>query len=216
MKLRLRLIYLVLKRSTFLSILPIFVAYCFLPCLTIAKFLSIGSFEALRVFVYASQILFPLCGIFWNMGYLHIWIEGDTYETLCAYSTYHKSCIGEVIILSIIYLLMLLPTILLAVVLINASWLEYVRLAIQIFFIIGFFYFTAMTFQNVTIGCIPVIAYLFLCFCICGSAEFSVYSIFEPQHAAEQHNWNTLFALLPVSVTTYVVGYLCDRFCRRF
>lgn len=216
MKLRLRLLHLILRRSTFLSLLPILVACCFLPGLTVAKFLREGSSEALQVFVYASQILLPLCGILWHMGYLHIWIEGDTYETLCAYSTYHKSCIGEMIILSVMYMLLLFPVILLVVLTFNASWLEFVRLAIQIFFVSGFFYFAAMIFRNVTIGCIPVIGYLFLCFCICGSAEFASYSIIEPQHAAEQHNWVTLLVLVPISISAFLVGYLCDRFCRKF
>lgn len=215
MKLRFRLLYLILRRSIFLSLLPILVAYCFLPSLTVTRLLKEGSSEALQIFVYASQILLPLCGILWHMGYLHIWIEGDSYETLCSYSAYHKSCIGEMIILSALYVLMLLPVILFAVLALNASWLEYVRLAIQIFFVSGFFYFVAIVFRNVTIGCIPVIVYLFFCFCISGSADFAAYSIIEPQHVAEQHNWVALLLLMPVSIVIFSVGYLYDRFCRK-
>lgn len=216
MKLRFRLLHLILRRSMFISLLPILVTCCFLPGLTVTKLLREGSSEALQVFVYASQILLPLCGILWHMGYLHIWIEGDACETLCAYSTHHKSCIGEMVILSVMYMLLLLPVILFAILVLNASWLEYVRLAIQIIFTSGFFYFAAMTFRNVTIGCVPVIGYLFFCFCIFGSAEFANYSIIEPHHTAEQHNWITLLSLLPASMMTYFVGFLCDRFCRKF
>lgn len=215
MKLRLRLLYLILRKSKVLVLIPIFITYCFLPGITISKNFSVGSSEALQFFVYSSQVLLPLCSILWPMGYLHIWIEGDGCEALCAYSTRHKSCIGEVVLLCAIYLLMLLPTILFAVVLFDASWLESVRLAIQIFFVVGFFYFTAMVFGNITIGCIPVIAYLFFCFCISGSADFAAYSIIEPQHAAVQHNWYTLSILIPVSIAAFLAGYLCDRFCCR-
>lgn len=215
MKLRLRLLQLILRRSTILSLLPILVAYCFLPGLTAVKFLREGGSEALQIFVYAGQILFPLCAIFWPMGYLHIWVEGETRETLYSYSIYHKSCIGEMLILSGMYILLVFPVIVLSVLVLNASWLEYIRLVIQILSVAGFFYFCAMSFHNVTIGCIPVIGYLFLCFCISDSAEFAAYSIIEPQHYAEQHNWATLVALVPVSAVSFLAGYLFDRFFRK-
>ena len=185
---RLRLLYLVLRRSGFLSFFPGLLVWCFIPCITLTRLWSKGGAEALQVFAYASQILVPLCVILWPMGYLHGWLEGDACEALCSYSVYHKTCVGEMLVLGAIYVLMLFPVILFAVFVLGASWLEYFRLIIQAQFILGCFYFTAMGFRNVTIGSIPVIGYLFLCFCISGSAEFASFSIIEPHHLAEQHN----------------------------
>lgn len=213
---RIRLLYLVLRRSAFLSVFPVLVAYCFLPFITVARLMNKGDAEALQVFVYASQILLPLCAMLWPMGYLHVWVEGDACEALCSYSTYHKTCIGEMLVLNVIYELMLFPVILFAVFVLDASWLEYFRLMIQVQFILGCFYFAVMAFHNVTIGSIPVIGYLFLCFCISGSAEFSSFSVIEPQHLAEQHNWFTLLLLVPSSIVLFFAGYMIDRYFRKY
>lgn len=213
---RLRLLYLILRRSVFLSFFPVLVVCCFIPCITVTRLWNESDAEALQIFAYASQILVPLCAMLWPMGYLHVWLEGDAFEALRSYSTYHKTCVGELLVLSTIYMLMLFPVIMFAVFVLDASWLEYFRLIIQALFISGCFYFSAMAFRNVTIGSIPVIGYLFLCFCISGSAEFASISIIEPQHLADQHNWVTLLLLIPSSVVLYFAGYSVDRFLRKF
>lgn len=212
MSLRVKLLTIVLRRTRLLALLPFLIIYCLIPGVTLSKYFSAGVFEASATFIYSTQLLIPLCSILWPMGYLHIWIEGDGCETLRAYSLYHKSCTGEMLLLYGTYLFVILPIVLFAVVLLQVTWLEYVRLVIQITIVMCCFYFMALLFKNVTIGAIPVISYLFLCFCISGSADLSVLSILEPLKSAEESNWLILIFIEAASMFLFLWGHLLDRF----
>lgn len=212
MKLRVKLVNIILRKNIVIVLLPVIIAYCLLPIISLVKYFSLGVSEARNIFIYMAQVFIPLCGLLWPMGYVHIWVEGNGCETLRACSTYHKSCIGELFLLYGVYLLIILPTIVFAVVLYQVSWLEYIRLILQFAIVINLFYFMVMLFRNVTIGCIPVIMYLLFCFYISGSADFSLFSIIEPNLPAEHSNWNTLLILFPVSFVALLLGYLSDRF----
>ncbi len=91
-----------------------------------------------------TQVFIPLCGLLWPMGYLHVWVEGDGCEALRACTKYHKTCVGELLLLCSAYLLMVFPTIAFAVIMFHLSWLEYMRLALQFSIIINFLYFMIM------------------------------------------------------------------------
>ena len=216
MKHRVKLITIILRKCKMIGFFPFMVTYCILPCITLSKYFTVGASEACDTFIYMSQVFFPLCSLLWPMGYLHIWIEGDACESLHAYSKYHKSCIGEMLLLYGAYLLLISPIIIFAVILFQVSWLEFFRLIIQTCIVISFFYFMAMLFRNVTIGCIPVISYLFLCLYISGSAEFASFSIIEPTHPVEFANWRTLYTSFLLSLFAFLLGYLLDRFGKKF
>ena len=128
----------------------------------------------------------------------------------------HKTCVGELLLLCSAYLLMVFPTIAFAVIMFHLSWLEYMRLALQFSIIINFLYFMIMLLKNVTIGCIPVVAYLLLCFYISGSADFASFSIIAPNLPAEFSNWNTLLVVFALSALCLLLGYLLDRFLYRY
>ena len=114
------------------------------------------------------------------------------------------------------YVLMVFPTIAFAVIMFHLSWLEYMRLALQFSIIINFLYFMIMLLKNVTIGCIPVVAYLLLCFYISGSADFASFSIIAPNLPAEFSNWNTLLVVFSSSLLGLLLGYLLDRFWYKY
>lgn len=82
--------------------------------------------------------------------------------------------------------------------------------------IINFLYFMIMLLKNVTIGCIPVVAYLLLCFYISGSADFASFSIIAPNLPAEFSNWNTLLVVFSSSLLGLLLGYLLDRFWYKY
>ncbi len=107
-------------------------------------------------------------------------------------------------------------TIAFAVIMFHLSWLEYMRLALQFSIIINFLYFMIMLLKNVTIGCIPVVAYLLLCFYISGSADFASFSIIAPNLPAEFSNWNTLLVVFSSSLLGLLLGYLLDRFWYKY
>ena len=111
---------------------------------------------------------------------------------------------------------MVFPTIAFAVIMFHLSWLEYMRLALQFSIIINFLYFMIMLLKNVTIGCIPVVAYLLLCFYISGSADFASFSIIAPNLPAEFSNWNTLLVVFSSSLLGLLLGYLLDRFWYKY
>ncbi len=211
-----KLLVIVLRKAKLLAVLPVFLIYCLVPSVTLSKYFSTGVFEASTMFICLSQMLFPLCSILWPMGYLHIWVEGDICEALRAHSVHHKSCSGEMLLLFVIYLLLMLPVVLFATVLYQVIWLEYVRLVIQTTIVMCCFYFLSMLFKNVTIGAIPVISYLFLCFCISDSADLSVLSILEPFKSAEESNWFNLIFIEVVSVLLFCLGHLLDRFWKMY
>lgn len=73
-----------------------------------------------------------------------------------------------------------------------------------------------MLLKNVTIGCIPVVAYLLLCFYISGSADFASFSIIAPNLPAEFSNWNTLLVVFSSSLLGLLLGYLLDRFWYKY
>lgn len=214
MRLRAKLLTVALRKSRLLTWIPVLVIYCLVPGATISTYLDEGAFEASNTFVYSTQLLFPVCSVLWPMGYLHIWIEGDGCEALRAYSMYHKSCTGEMLLLFGTYLGLILPTILFGTILCRISWLEYVRLSIQIAIAMCCFYFLAMLLKNVTLGSIPVLSYLFFCFCISGSADLASLSLLEPFISAKGSNWMTLICALALSLLLFLFGHLLDRFGR--
>lgn len=216
MKRRMRLLAIILRNSRVLLWLPPVIAYVFIPFVTISKFRSHGIADAARCFIYLIQVLFPLCGLLLPMGYLHVWVEGDGCEALRSCSSHHKSCFGELLLLYALFTLMLVPVFVFSVILFDVSWFEFVRTVLQTGIILNVLYFMIMLSRNVTIGCIPVIAYIFFCFYISGSAEFASFSIIAPVIPAEQFNWNIMLVVFPISVFFLISGYLLDRFGKKY
>ena len=216
MKLRLKLVTIILRNSRVLLFIPIIMVCCILPLVSGFKYFYANSSEARSIFIYLAQVLIPLCGLLWPMGYIHVWVEGDGCEALRACTIHHKTCIGEVFLLSVGYLVMVIPIIIFAVFLFQITWLEYVRLFLQYGIVIHFFYFTVMLLRNVTLGSIPIIAYLLFCFYISGSADFASFSIIEPNYSAEFSRWSTLLALYFISLLFFLIGYLMDRYGRKY
>ena len=211
MRLRLKLLRIILRNCKPLFFIPIIIAYCLLPGVSAFKYFYVDPSEARSTFIYMSQVFIPLCGLLWPMGYLHVWVEGDGCEALRACTKYHKTCVGELLILCKAYIQNVIPTIMF-----HLSWLEYMRLALQFGIIINFLYFMIMLLKNVTIGCIPVVAYLLLCFYISGSADFASFSIIAPNLPAEFSNWNTLLVVFSSSLLGLLLGYLLDRFWYKY
>ena len=199
MRLRLKLLRIILRNCKPLFFIPIIIAYCLLPGVSAFKYFYVDPSEARSTFIYMTQVFIPLCGLLWPMGYLHVWVEGDGCEALRACTKYHKTCVGELLLLCSAYLLMVFPTI-----------------ALQFSIIINFLYFMIMLLKNVTIGCIPVVAYLLLCFYISGSADFASFSIIAPNLPAEFSNWNTLLVVFSSSLLGLLLGYLLDRFWYKY
>ena len=198
MRLRLKLLRIILRNCKPLFFIPIIIAYCLLPGVSAFKYFYVDPSEARNTFIYMSQVFIPLC------------------EALRACTKYHKTCVGELLLLCSAYLLMVFPTIAFAVIMFHVSWLEYMRLALQFSIIINFLYFMIMLLKNVTIGCIPVVAYLLLCFYISGSADFASFSIIAPNLPAEFSNWNTLLVVFSSSLLGLLLGYLLDRFWYKY
>ena len=216
MRLRLKLLSIIIRNCKPLFLIPIIIAYCLLPGVSAFKYFYVDPSEARSIFIYLSQVLIPLCGLLWPMGYIHIWVEGDGCEALRAYTKYHKTCVGELLLLCFAYLLMVFPTIVFAVIMFQLSWLEYVRLVLQFSAVINSLYFAVMLLKNVTMGCIPVIAYLLLCLYISGAADFASFSIIAPNIPAEYLNWNTILAFFSLSLLFLLFGYLLDRFWYKY
>jgi len=212
MRLRLKLLRIILRNCKPLFFIPIIIAYCLLPGVSAIKYFYVDPSEARSTFIYMAQVFIPLCGLLWPMGYLHVWVEGDGCEALRACTKYHKTCVGELLLLCSAYLLMVFPTIIFAAIMFRVSW----RLALQFGIIINFLYFMIMLLKNVTIGCIPVVAYLLLCFYISGSADFASFSIIAPNLPAEFSNWNTLLVVFSSSLLGLLLGYLLDRFWYKY
>ena len=138
MRLRLKLLRIIMRNCKPLFFIPIIIAYCLLPGVSAIKYFYVDPSEARSTFIYMAQVFIPLCGLLWPMGYLHVWVEGDGCEALRACTKYHKTCVGELLLLCSAYLLMVFPTIIFAAIMFRVSWLEYVRLALQFGIIINF------------------------------------------------------------------------------
>lgn len=216
MRLRLKLLRIILRNCKPLFFIPIIIAYCLLPGVSAFKYFYVDPSEARNTFIYMSQVFIPLCGLLWPMGYLHVWVEGDGCEALRACTKYHKTCVGELLLLCSAYLLMVFPTIAFAVIMFHLSWLEYMRLALQFSIIINFLYFMIMLLKNVTIGCIPVVAYLLLCFYISGSADFAVIFDYRAEFARRIFKLEHLACGFSSSLLGLLLGYLLDRFWYKY
>lgn len=149
---RLQLIWLVLRRNRLLAAIPVVVAWVLIPYSALSAMATYDIGEGGRAFIYASQMMLPICTILWPMAYLHNWVEGDGAEALRACDRYHKSCFIEVALFYAMMALLMLPTMLLGVTVFQLSWLEYGRLLLQCFSAAGAFYFCVMLCGNVTIG----------------------------------------------------------------
>lgn len=209
MKTRLHLIWLMLRRSPLMGVLPILVSFAVLPAITTMKYLSAGMDNAYQSFLYASQAFLPLGSMFWPMAYLHIWVSGNGCEVLRSCRQYHKSCCGEIALLYTAYIILLLPPFAFLNILIGPSWKEFIRVSTQSCLVISALYFCIIVFRNVTIGSIPVFSYLFFCFFIAGSADFSRYSILNP-YILEDPGWKMALFII-IGFLFLFAGMIVDR-----
>lgn len=212
---RLQLIWLVLRRNRLLTAIPVVVAWVLIPYSALSARATYDIGEGGRSFIYASQMMLPICTILWPMAYLHNWVEGDGAEALRACDRYHKSCFIEVALFYAMMALLMLPTMLLGVTVFQLSWLEYGRLLLQCFSAAGAFYFCVMLCGNVTIGAIPVIGYLFFCIAIANEPDLAYMSIIEPNKVAEKANWSMLLTVAAVCAWLTAAGYALDRLRKR-
>lgn len=212
---RLQLIWLVLRRNRLLTAIPAVVAWALIPYSALSAMAAYDIVDGATTFLYASQMMLPICAILWPMAYLHSWVEGDGVETLRACDLYHKSCFVEVVVFYAMMALLMLPTMLLGVKVFHLSWLEYGRLLLQCFSVAGAFYFCVMLCGNVTIGAIPVIGYLFFCIAIANEPDLAYMSIIEPNKMAEKANWSMLLTVAAVCAGLTAAGYALDRLRKR-
>lgn len=194
---RTRLIQIVLKRTPIQLILPIAVAYVILPAIGIMSYQSSGVSESLDLMIYATQVFLPICSLLWPMAYMQMWVDDDCIETLISCSHRHKSCLGEILLLYLGYMIMLLLPFVAFFAAYGFVPLEYIRIAVQCLFTMAIFYAATQLFKNVTLGSLPIITYLFICVCFSGNPDFQLLSIIKSIKINSLHE-------LAASYTVYV------------
>ena len=177
---RTHLIHIVLKRTPIQLILPFAVAYVILPTIGVMSYQSSGAADSQRMMIYAVQIFLPICALLWPMAYMQMWVDDDCIEALIACNHRHKSCLAEILLLYLLYVVMLLPPSAVFFITYGFLPLEYVRIAVQCLFATTVFYTATMLFRNVTLGSLPIITYLFICICFSGNTDFQALSIIKP------------------------------------
>lgn len=177
---RIRLIRIVLKRTSAQLIIPIVAAYVVLPAIGIMSYQSSGVSESLDLMIYATQVFLPICSLLWPMAYMQMWVDDDCVETLISCNRRHKSCLGELLLLYLGYMVMLLPPFIVFCIVYGFMPLEYVRIGVQCIFTVAIFYTATQLLKNVTLGSLPIITYLFICVCFSENSDFQLLSIIKP------------------------------------
>lgn len=176
---RIRLIQIVLKRTPIQLILPLAVIYVVLPSIGIMSYQSSGVSESQNLMIYAAQVFLPICSLLWPMAYLQMWVDDDCVETLISCNRRHTSCLGELLLLYLGYMIILLLPFVAFCVFYGFVPLEYVRVGVQCLFSMATFYATTQLLKNVTLGSLPIITYLFMCVCFSWNPDFESLSIIK-------------------------------------
>lgn len=212
MRKRLRLIRLTFRRTPAQALLPVVMLYAVLPMVAAATYRPGDPSKSLSTLIYLAQALIPVCGILWPMAYLQPWVEGDSREALKACRGKAGTCLGEAVLLYLGYLVLQLPVFLAFFAVYGFLWMELVRLSVQCLFVIAAFYAFAQLSGSVTIGSLPVIAYLLLCVCFAGKPELAGFSILAPYVLADAGGLYAVY--LPVaaaSVALLLLGAGIER-----
>lgn len=200
MRKRVRLIRLTFRRTLAQALLPVIMLYAVLPMVAAATYRPSDLSKSLSVLIYLAQALIPVCGILWPMAYLHPWVEGDSREALKACRGKGQTCLGEVVLLYLGYLILQVPVFMAFFAAYGFLWMEFVRLSAQCLFVLAAFYAFAQLSGSVTIGSLPVIAYLLLCVCFAGKPELAGFSILAPYVLADAGGLCSVY--LPVAAAS--------------
>lgn len=210
---RTRLIRIVLKRTPTQLILPLAVIYVVLPSIGIMSYQSSGVSESQNLMIYAAQVFLPICSLLWPMAYMQIWVDDDCAETLISCNRRHKSCLGELLILYLGYMVMFIPPFMIFCIIYGFVPLEYVRVGIQCLFAMATLYAATQLLKNVTLGSLPIITYLFICVCFSGNSDFEALSILKGNAVSSVCKLaQDYFPFACGSILLFAMGAKCERF----
>lgn len=213
---RLRLIRITFRRTLAQVLLPVGMLYGVLPAVAVSTYQAKDAAGSLSVLLYVAQALVPVCGILWPMAYLHPWVEGDSREALKACRGKYRTCLGEVLLLYVGYLAIQVPVFIAFFTVYGFFWMEFVRLSVQCLFVTAAFYAFAQLAGSVTIGSLPVIAYLLLCVCFAGKPELAGFSILSPYSMAEAGGLCSIYLpIAAVSILLLLLGAAVERWVLR-
>lgn len=213
---RLRLIRITFRRTLAQVLLPVIMLYGVLPTVAVSTYQAKNAAGSLSVLIYVAQALIPVCGILWPMAYLHPWVEGDSREALQACRGKHRTCLGEVLLLYFGYILIQVPIFITFFAIYGFFWMEFVRLSVQCLFVIAAFYAFVQLAGSVTIGSLPVIAYLLLCVCFAGKPELTGFSILSPYGMADAGGLCSIYLpIAAVSILLLLLGAGVERWVLR-
>lgn len=207
---RFRLIWLTVRNAWLLMIMPILSAYVILPLVYITCFYWCTQEELLNNTIFTIEAIMPISGLLWILAYLQMWIDSDGEETMRAcYRGKHTSS-ADLIILTIIYLIALIPVFFLFRVAGTDLWQEYFRAVVQTFLYGSILYLAAVGLHSTAMGSMLLLAYHLFCISFSRQEKIRAFCLIQPNIHAEDASL-PYFVILVASAFLYFVGTIIER-----
>lgn len=214
MKKRIQLLVLSFRGISGLYGIPIIVVLLIAP---IASYLFIsqhGLEPSLPTIASFFQIAIPISPVFWLMGVLREYIEGDGNEILFIYQQAGRTRIIEVVLLIVWYVLHISLLFVILSGYYSFAKLEsiYLRIVIQSLFFASFFYLLAYMIRSISMVLLAVLSYYFMTAFYAQDSILEKLSIFQFPHDLEIAPISALDCnILMCSLIFLIAGFFLNR-----
>ena len=161
----------------------------------------------------AAQLFVPLGALLWEMIYFHLWVDDDGQEALRAVHKGRRSCLWDLLLLSLLFIGCMLPGAFLFCALFGIWPWDMGRLIIEILLAVGGLYLFGILFHSVTLGGLPVVCYLL--FCALGAMSANMQGLVPLQAQAPIGKERFFAVCMPaflLAAIFYLAGWLMERY----
>lgn len=183
------------RRARILFWVPIGLAHIALPLAVVTAYME-SKETALSTYSALMQIFLPIGAVLWAMAYLQIPFDSAGKETLCSCKRGKRTCLLDIWLIIIGFLIMLIPNMMIATAVFGFLWPEYIRLMVEICFSVSAVYVLTVLCSSVTMGGMVIILYLLFCTICSGTASMEMFSVLEMNVLANVQGLTSKYLLI--------------------
>lgn len=206
---RLRLLYLILRKHKWAYLIPIAAIFGLVPLMIYMRARAFG-LEVTDPYS-ATQMLVPIMSTWWVFLCFKEYIEGDGVELLYTYLPKRKSKSQDIFLLFFWYMI--------HVIILHAGlsiWFdgmlwECIRSIVQCYFFVMFYYMMMYLVKSTSISYMVVMVYYFMTMFFAKHTIFEVINIFTQEPAYLYLLTHTYLTVFLVATSFAIVGYVLNR-----
>ena len=177
-----RLIFLSLKSTKFFYFIPLVVLYILIPLSNYSNIKLLGVETSYIVVMNTAQRLIPILSVWWVFCLIREYIESDGNEVLYALRGKKQTNALSILMTTLWYLLHVAVLYTIYSFLYENMAIEYIKIAIQSFFLVSLFYFVVYIFKSTSISFMMILIYYMMTMFFSRETIFekiSIFSIYE-------------------------------------